>query len=197
MPAVGPFLRPGTLANLDQPVLRVGELVVRPWREADVGALVRAYSQADVRRWHARSMDEAEAHRWIGSRAAHWREETGADWAVADPGGVVGRVGLRDIDLAAGRSEVSYWVLAEARGRGIATRALCAITDWAFDHLGLHRLELSHATENLPSCRVARGACYAVEGTMRQETLHLDGWHDMHLHARLAGDPRPVTRGAG
>ena len=26
----------------------------------------------------------------------------------------------------------------------------------------------------------------------RGESLHRDGWHDMHLHARLAGDPRPA-----
>jgi hypothetical protein len=30
----------------------------------------------------------------------------------------------------------------------------------------------------------------AAEGTKRGEALHADGWHDMHLHARLAGDPR-------
>jgi ribosomal-protein-alanine N-acetyltransferase len=196
MPTVDPVLEPGTLARLDQPVLRAGELVLRPWAQADVASLVRAYSQPDIRRWHARSLDEAEAREWIVSRSEHWRSEIGGDWAVADGGGVVGRVGLREIDLAAGRGEVSYWVLAEARGRGIATRALCAMTDWAFDRLGLHRLELTHATANAVSCRVARAACYAVEGTKRKETLHLDGWHDMHLHARLAADPRPVIGAA-
>jgi len=26
-------------------------------------------------------------------------------------------------------------------------------------------------------------------------TTYRDGWHDMHLHARLAGDPRPALAG--
>ena len=54
-----------------------------------------------------------------------------------------------------------------------------------FEHVGLHRIELHHATGNAASCRVADKAGYALEGTMRQRTLHADGWHDMHLHARL------------
>jgi NAD(P)-dependent dehydrogenase (short-subunit alcohol dehydrogenase family) len=29
----------------------------------------------------------------------------------------------------------------------------------------------------------------------RRESLHRDGWHDMHLHARLAGDPQPALAG--
>jgi hypothetical protein len=30
----------------------------------------------------------------------------------------------------------------------------------------------------------------AAEGVKRGEALHADGWHDMHLHARLATDGR-------
>jgi hypothetical protein len=28
----------------------------------------------------------------------------------------------------------------------------------------------------------------ALEGTKRSAILHPDGWHDMHLHARVRGD---------
>jgi ribosomal-protein-alanine N-acetyltransferase len=82
---------------------------------------------------------------------------------------------------------VVYWVLPEAGGRRVATRALCALTDWAFS-TGLHRLELTHSVRNHVSCRVAEIASYELEGTKRQDAIHLDGWHDMHLHACLAVD---------
>ena len=81
-----------------------------------------------------------------------------------------------------------------ARGREVAPRALRAITDWVFDHLGLHRVELAHSTANMASCSVASKAGYALEGTKRRETLDSDGWHDMHLHARLRDDPVERTR---
>jgi len=85
----------------------------------------------------------------------------------------------------------SRWVLPVARGRGVASHALQEITRWAFDDLGLHRLELEHSTHNEASCRVAARGGYELEGTMRHQGLHLDGWHDTHLHAALAMTDRP------
>ena len=52
--------------------------------------------------------------------------------------------------------------------------------------LGLHRLELRHSVGNVSSCRVATKTGFALEGTLRRQLMHADGWHDMHLHARLA-----------
>jgi ribosomal-protein-alanine N-acetyltransferase len=82
-------------------------------------------------------------------------------------------------------------VLPEARGSGVATRALGAIADWAFAAVGFHRLELDHSIQNPASCRVAVKAGFVPEGTVRARALHFDGWHDMHVHGLLADDPRP------
>jgi ribosomal-protein-alanine N-acetyltransferase len=56
------------------------------------------------------------------------------------------------------------------------------------DRDGFHRLELTHSLANAASCRVAHKVGYRLEGTLRQHGLHADGWHDMHLHARLETD---------
>jgi RimJ/RimL family protein N-acetyltransferase len=71
----------------------------------------------------------------------------------------------------------------------VATGATAAVARWALHDLGLHRLELQHSTANQASCRVAAKAGFAVEGTLRSAMQHPDGWHDMHLHARVLGDP--------
>jgi ribosomal-protein-alanine N-acetyltransferase len=92
---------------------------------------------------------------------------------------------VRRLDLDQGEGEAAYWVLPPARGRGVATRALRAVTDWMFTYVGLHRVYLEHSTRNEASCRVATGAGFVAEGTRRSACLHLDGWHDMHLHARV------------
>ncbi|GIL25269.1 GNAT family N-acetyltransferase [Actinocatenispora comari] len=170
------------------PTMR-GELLLRPWRDADAPALARAYRDPAIRRWHARSMSEDEARDWIRQRAERWAAETGADWAVTAGGTLVGRAGLRTVDLAEGRAEMAYWTLPAARGNGLAGRALGRLTRWCTDELGLHRLELLHAIENPASCRVAGKSGYRYEGTLRQAVPHADGFHDMHLHAHLATDP--------
>ena len=71
------------------------------------------------------------------------------------------------------------------RRQDVASRAVDALTRWAFDDVGFHRLELTHAVHNLPSCRVATKTGFDFEGVKRRAGLHLDGWHDMHLHARI------------
>jgi len=188
--AVAPVLAPGSLAAYEQPVLHSGDLVLRPWAPGDAPAVAAAYDDPTIQHWHARSMTVTEAVNWIEAAAAQWGRETGAHWAVTDGASLLGRMSLRSIDLTDGSAEVTYWVLPAARGRAVAPRALTTVSRWALEKAGLHRLELEHSTSNQPSCAVARKAGFVLEGTRRRSTLHADGWHDMHLHAVLADEPR-------
>lgn len=186
---IAPVIPAGRLRDQAQPELRRDGIVLRPWGPDDVAALVEAYRDQAIQRWHVRSMSEDEARRWVTERSQRWAAESGIDWAVAEGDEVVARVGFKALDLAEGRAEAAYWVLPSARGRGIAVRALRTATDWMFRHAGFHRLVLEHAIDNEVSCRVALSAGYRLEGTQRHQGLHADGWHDMHLHARLESDP--------
>jgi len=183
----------GRLSSRAQPSLAVEELLLRPWRATDVAGVVEAYADPAIQRWHVRSMTEAEALSWVSSWSERWAEETGASWVVLENEALLGRTGFNALDLSAGHGEAAYWVLPRARGRGVATRALRAATDWMFSEVGLHRIELLHATGNGASCRVAQKAGYALEGTKRQHWRLADGWHDVHMHARLGKDGRPSS----
>jgi ribosomal-protein-alanine N-acetyltransferase len=176
------------MRDAEQPVLTgEGDLVLRPWRPDDAAAVLEAHSDPVIQRWHRRSMDSVEeAQALIASWADEWTAETRACWAVTDNAGTrLGRLSLRTT-LGLGTGEVGYWVLPVARGAGVAPRAVQAATAWALGDLGLHRIELVHSVANHASCRVAAKAGYELEGTMRGALLHVDGWHDMHLHARIA-----------
>lgn len=184
----GPVVPGGRLRDQSQPELFIDELTLRPWRSADAPDVVRAYQDPAVQRWHVRTMSDREAEEWIAAWAERWAAETGAGWAVCDDESLLARMSLRALDLAEGMAEVAYWVLPGARGQGVAPRALRAMSTWLFVDVGLHRIELAHSTLNTGSCRVATKAGYVLEGTKRQQGLHRDGWHDMHLHARVQGD---------
>ncbi|MHA3703001.1 GNAT family N-acetyltransferase [Jatrophihabitans sp. YIM 134969] len=173
-----------------QPSLTADGLTLRPWTPADVDTLVAAYADPGIQRWHVQDMTAEEAAAWVLTRAERWDTGTGADWAVTSVSGEnLGRIAFNRVDLWEGASEIAYWVLPAARGRRIAPRALGVLADWGFHEAGLHRLFLRHAVDNQPSCRVAAHAGFALEGTLRGSGRHADGWHDMHLHARLASDP--------
>ncbi|MFS2031568.1 GNAT family N-acetyltransferase, partial [Curtobacterium sp. CT11-45] len=105
---------------------------------------------------------------------------------------VVGCVGVTAIEHTHGTAWISYWLTPEARGRGMATRALAAAAEDAFA-LGLHRLELGHRTNNPASCAVATRAGFRAEGVERDKLRYGDDRFDVETHARLATDPTPDT----
>ena len=86
---------------------------------------------------------------------------------------------------------MSYWLAPEARGRGVAARALATASALLFAE-GFHRLELGARTDNPASIRTAESAGYLHEGTNRGE-LEYDGVRfDTVRMARLATDRTPL-----
>ena len=69
----------------------------------------------------------------------------------------LGNIALRH-DGRAG--EVSYWVAAEARGRGVAARTLALFSSWSFQAVGLEELWLRIHQDNVASQRAAVRAGY-------------------------------------
>ncbi|WP_351236019.1 GNAT family N-acetyltransferase [Streptomyces sp. NPDC002133] len=186
-----PVIPAGTLAAASQPVLpAAGGLLLRPWDTADAPVFLAAYQDSGIRRWHTRRpASENQVREWFDGYRRDWAQEKAGHWAVTrDDGDVLGRIALRGMDFDDGIAECAYWVLPAARGAGVASRALTALSSWALDETGFHRLELDHSTRNEASCRVAAKSGFVLEGTRRSAAVHGDGRHDMHLHARIRGD---------
>ncbi len=187
---VPPAIPPGTMANLVQPRVRIDdELALRPWHGADAPAVLTAFNDPDIIRWHTRRMTTvSEADDWIEAQLEAWTDERSASFAIVDTAdeSVLGRTALHT-DLADGVAEIAYWILPAARRRMVASRAAVAAAAWGHE-FGFHRIELQHSTLNAASCRVADRAGFVAEGVKRQSDRHADGPHDMHMHARLASD---------
>jgi len=187
-----PVVPAGRIAGMPQPVLKAsGGLLLRPWAALDAPALYQASLDPEIQKWNKwRRNDEDEARATISGWREAWRQEAGAHWAVIRSGDrtLVGGMALISMRLVRGVAEVAYWTAPWARGAGVAPTALETLAEFAIDQVGFHRLELVHSTANQVSCRVALKCGFADEGVMRGVSPHDDGWHDAHLHARLAGD---------
>lgn len=186
-----PVVPPGSLRASAQPELTAAVgLLLRPWQPDDAGdvaAVLTAFADPEIQRWGMRNVaDAGQARRWMRGWAAGWEAETDACWAVVHDGVVVGRAALRRLDLAGGSGQIAFWVLPVARGRGVASTSAAEVARWAFEKVGLRRVELWHAVDNEGSCGVARRLAFALEGTRRDGMLLVDGWHDMHRHGRAA-----------
>lgn len=108
--------------------------------------------------------------------------------AIVDDGVVVGNVAV-DCKRRHRIGWLAYWLAADARGRGLMTRAVATMCDIAVHELDLHRLEIGYRVDNPASAGVARRCGFVVEGRFREE-LEYDGVrHDTEICSRLPGDP--------
>jgi RimJ/RimL family protein N-acetyltransferase len=177
-------------------------LRLRPWdadSDADVTAWLRGFADPEFRRWNTpiRPVTDADSAREsLRSKALQAADGTSASYCVTDvgTGTALGHIGVNAIHPELRVARVGYWVLPEARGRKVATRALALASHWAHTGLDLHRLELDHALGHDASCRIAERCGFRYEGTLRGaifEAGRHDAFRDVHLHARLATDPEP------
>ncbi|MFF0415756.1 GNAT family N-acetyltransferase [Kitasatospora sp. NPDC004745] len=185
--------------------LDLGDVLLRPWGRTlelpggVLPALTAAAADREIARWNPfRADDRAAAEAYLERCDTGWAEGGTAAFAVTDAadGRLLGNVALRWTNREDGLAMVGYWLLAAARGRGIATRATTAVTRWGVDTAAARRIELCHAVGNDASCRVATRAGFRYEGTLRASYRYEGGeYFDEHLHARLATDPEPGRPG--
>lgn len=169
-------------------------LVLRPWRMEDVAALAEVSRDRALRQWASSVVDDnADGTRWVQAQQQGWAAGNRFGFAVLEeqPNPVraqlVGNVVLKEVTAGKPAAEVGYWTAAHARGRGIASRALEALTNWAFDTFeahGLERLELLHQVDNPASCRVAQKSRYDFETLLPAAPPSFP--REGHLHIRRA-----------
>lgn len=171
---------------------RAPGLLLRPWVEQDITAMVEAHRDPPMRRWLRHPITTAEqAREVIEARQAAAQAGKGFSFAVLEMAAdgaterLVGGVSLRRVDAGAATAEVGYWVAAPARGRGVAARALRAACEWAFATMPgpLGRLDLIHSVGNHASCRVAEKAGFTLSAVL--PPLPPDFPDDGHLHVRV------------
>jgi RimJ/RimL family protein N-acetyltransferase len=163
-----------------------------PSPEEAEDALVMLTDPLTVRWNEAPGVVDLDSARAWCERGADWSDGSHATFSVleATTGRLAGNVSLWRVDLADQRSAaIGYRTAPWARGRGVATAGVDAVTRWAFGSLGIERIELPHAVDNLASCRVAVKCGYPAEGVLRGAYRAPDGSRDdEHLHARLSTD---------
>jgi RimJ/RimL family protein N-acetyltransferase len=156
---------------------------LRPLDKSDVPAIVAACQDSEIPRWTAvpSPYTEADARAWLESD----EEES---FAVVDraSGELLGSIGVRYLD--GGIGEVGYWVKREARGRGVATRALGLVARWALVEKRLGRFQLRADVANEPSQRVAEKAGFVREGVLRSALAFKGERHDVVMYSLVPDD---------
>jgi RimJ/RimL family protein N-acetyltransferase len=102
-------------------------------------------------------------------------------------GSLLGGITLRHFDPMRAVIEVGYWLFADARGRGLATRAVRAVSREAFAS-GLWRVDAHVRLGNDASERVLERSGFIREGVKRRFLRHGRERVDATLFSLLADD---------
>jgi RimJ/RimL family protein N-acetyltransferase len=181
-------------------------LLLRSWRPADAEAVYRACQDPLISRWTGLPSPyrRQDAEGFVGQLAPRWlAEDSAVHLGVFDDGTgeLLGACGLINLDLDRGLGELGYWTAAAARGRGVAVRAGRVLARWAFDALGLQRLEWRARVGNHASRLVALRLGVRMEGILRAARIRdggrPDSWIGSLLPGELVGpDREPARTGA-
>jgi RimJ/RimL family protein N-acetyltransferase len=152
--------------------LRDGTIVLRPWRADDEDAVYEACQDLDMLQWLPRiprPYTREDARAYVTGEAGLGHHQ----YAIEKDGRVVGSIGMMINENDTGH--LGYWCLRSERGQGIVPRAVRLLSRYAFDELGLGRVELVTDPDNTSSQRVAEKAGFTREGVLRSHLLHPDG----------------------
>jgi RimJ/RimL family protein N-acetyltransferase len=142
---------------------------LRSWRRGDELSLVRYANNRNV--W--RNLRDRFPHPYTAADADAWLAHVSAQapvasFAIVVDGEAVGGIGLEPgTDVHRRSAEIGYWLGEPFWGRGIATEALRAVTEYAFRTFDICRLEAAVFEWNPASARVLEKAGYTLEGRAR------------------------------
>ena len=184
----------------DQPTLTDGEVTLRRWTHDDVDEAVAGHDEV-IAHWFGWPADEVTAERMRGAierwHSAYADNRSEVAFVIEAEGKLVGSVDVRRRDDGVG--ELSWMLFQGHRGRGLATRAVRMMADYALSEvgqggLGYWRVEAKVEPDNQASLRVATRSGLRREGVRRVEAGHGDRAETTSyvVMARLVSDP-PLT----
>ena len=180
----------GVQLAFPDPPLAEGGVVLRRMEDDDIGWITVACGDRELSRYVPAipyPYSEADARAFAEHAARGWMEGGQAVFVIAQAPGRQG-LGMISLHLFAtdpGLAEVGYWLRREARGHGAATTAVRLVAGWAFGELGIRRLNLQTAPENLASQRVAERAGFTREGLLRAWLPTANGRRDSVMFSLL------------
>jgi ribosomal-protein-serine acetyltransferase len=171
------------------------EIGIRPYAAGDAQSVLEAVheSAAQLRPWmpwaHA-GYSIADSQTWANAATAWFADRKAYEFKIVTRDGrYLGGCGLNQLDVVNRRANLGYWVRSSATRRGVASRAVALLREWAIEHTDLHRLEILVAAGNAASLGVAARCGATREGTLRDRLL-LNGVHHDAVMFSLLLPPR-------
>lgn len=99
---------------------------------------------------------------------------------------IAGVIGFNNVNWMNRSTSIGYWLGETFQGSGIMTKACRAFVHFAFDQMGMNRIEIECAVDNVRSRAIPEKLGFALEGRKRQCEWLNDRYADHFLYSKLA-----------
>jgi ribosomal-protein-serine acetyltransferase len=93
--------------------------------------------------------------------------------------------GFNNINWSNKTAYIGYWLGEEFQGKGIITKVAKDLTNYAFNHLNLYKVEIRAAVENKKSRCIPERLGFINEGIIRQSEWLYDHYVDTVVYGIL------------
>ena len=114
-----------------------------------------------------------------------YKEKKEVSFVIISGKDAIGRIGLHHMNLQNKNVAIGYWLTKESEGKGIITRACKKLISFGFHELGLHRIEIKAAVNNLKSQAIPQQLNFKKEGILREAELVNETFLDLVLYSML------------
>lgn len=121
-----------------------------------------------------KTVDDTRA--FIESSKRQYAANNGFDASIWYKGEFAGVIGFHGINRSIKEISIGYWLDEKYVGKGIMTKVCREFVDYAFNTLGLNRVEIRCAEDNLKSRAIPEKLGFTKEGTIRDGELLNDGY---------------------
>lgn len=136
--------------------------------------------------WVDRQQGPHDSGQFIEGARNHNQAGVALTLGIEHQGDIVGVIGFHEFDADNRQTSMGFWISSSHQGKGIVSSSCARLIEYAFTDLGLNRVVMKIAEDNVPSQRVAERNGLVYEGTSRQSEWLYDRFVNQVIYATVA-----------
>jgi ribosomal-protein-alanine N-acetyltransferase len=180
------------------PRLETGRLILRKLTLDDLEDVYAYSSDAEVTRFLRWGPHKtvAQTESYIREVLQEYREGRDGPWGIEyrASGQAVGAIHLMEISARHRKAQIGFLLSRACWGRGLMAEALLRVLQYAFENVGLNRVEAFCLVDNLAGVRVLEKAGMQKEGVLREYAFQKGALRDFLVYSMLRRDYEGSSR---
>jgi RimJ/RimL family protein N-acetyltransferase len=180
-------------------ILRTPRAILRPLTPADTDLIWPYVSDSEVSKymsWNAHK-NKSETRNFLKRIQAERKKGQNISWGILIGDQFAGIISIISImrthrALTYDKAELAYWLAPNFRKKGIMTEAGLRVIDYAFKHLGIHRLTVSHVSQNTESEKLIKRWNFRYIGEESEAFKKNGTWYNHRLYELLNRNHEPL-----